>query len=159
MKIANILGLVISIAVCQLAGVIGSVFTSRTVTTWYVTLTKPSFTPPSWVFAPVWITLFLLMGVAAFMVWSKGLSDQRVKIALGMFILQLILNVLWSAMFFGLKSPLAGFIDIVILWSAILLTIMSFYRISTTAAVLLVPYFLWVSFAAVLNFSIWSLNR
>jgi tryptophan-rich sensory protein len=159
MKIANILGLVISVAVCQMAGVIGSVFTSRTVTTWYVTLIKPSFTPPSWVFAPVWITLFLLMGVAAFLVWSKGWSDQRVKIALGLFILQLILNALWSVMFFGLKSPLAGLIDIVILWCAILLTIISFYRISTTAAALLAPYFLWVSFAGILNFSIWSLNR
>lgn len=159
MKLANILGLVISIAVCQLAGVIGSVFTSRTVTTWYVTLAKPPFTPPSWVFAPVWIALFLLMGVAAFAVWSKGWNDQRVKIALSLFILQLILNVLWSAVFFGLRSPLAGLIDIVILWSAILLTMISFYRISTTAAALLVPYFLWVSFAGVLNFSIWSLNR
>ena len=150
--------LITSIIVCQLAGVVGSIFTTPAIPTWYATLRKPSFTPPNWVFSPVWISLFVLMGIAAFLVWNKGLSDQRVKTALGIFALQLILNVLWSAMFFGLRSPLAGLIEIAVLWVAILLTILYFFRVSEAAGILLIPYFLWVSFAAFLNFSIWRLN-
>jgi benzodiazapine receptor len=150
--------LIASIVVCQLAGVIGSIFTRSAIPAWYATLKKPSFTPPNWVFSPVWITLFVLMGIAAFLVWNKGLSDQRVKTALGIFVVQLILNVLWSAMFFGLRSPLAGLIEISVLWVAILLTILYFFRVSEAAGILLIPYILWVSFAAVLNFSIWKLN-
>jgi tryptophan-rich sensory protein len=155
---SDLLRLAVSIAVCQLAGFVGSFFTRISVGTWYAALKKPSFTPPNWVFSPVWITLFVLMGIAAFLVWNKGLSDQRVKTALGIFVVQLILNVLWSAMFFGLRSPLAGLIEIAALWVAILLTILYFFRISNTAGILLIPYILWVSFAAVLNFSIWKLN-
>ena len=150
--------LLISILICQLAGLIGSVFTTPAIPTWYRTLTKPSFTPPNWLFSPVWISLFVLMGISAFIVWHRGLSDKRVKIALSMFIVQLVLNTLWSVMFFGLRSPLAGFIEIIILWIAILLTVLRFLRISATAGILLIPYILWVSFAAVLNFSIWRLN-
>jgi benzodiazapine receptor len=154
----EILKLVMSIVICQLAGVIGSIFTTPAIPTWYASLEKPSFTPPNWVFSPVWIALFVLMGIAAFLVWNKGLSDKEVKIALSIFVAQLILNVLWSAMFFGLRSPLAGFIEIVILWIVILLTILYFLKVSKMAGILLVPYILWVSFAAVLNFSIWRLN-
>lgn len=154
----EILKLVMSIVICQLAGVIGSVFTTPAIPTWYATLKKPSFTPPNWVFSPVWITLFVLMGIAMFIVWSKGLSDEGVKIALSIFGVQLILNVLWSVMFFGLRSPLAGLIDIAVLWIAILVTILYFLKVSNMAGILLIPYILWVSFAAVLNFSIWRLN-
>jgi benzodiazapine receptor len=154
----GILNLVISLIICQLAGVLGSFFTRPAIATWYATLKKPSFTPPNWVFSPVWITLFVLMGIAAFMVWNRGLSDQKVKIALGIFAVQLILNVLWSVMFFGLRSPLAGLIEMAVLWIAILLTILYFFRVSNAAGMLLIPYILWVSFAAVLNFSIWRLN-
>jgi benzodiazapine receptor len=150
--------LITSIVICQLAGVIGSLFTRPAIPTWYATLEKPSFTPPNGVFSPAWITLFVLMGIAAFLVWNKGLSDQRVKIALSIFAVQLILNVLWSVMFFGLRSPLAGLIDIVILWIAISLTILYFFKVSNMAGILLIPYILWVSFAAGLNFSIWRLN-
>jgi tryptophan-rich sensory protein len=150
--------LIASIVICQLAGVIGSLFTTPAIPTWYATLRKPSFNPPNWIFSPVWITLFVLMGIAAFLVWNKGLSDQKVKIALSIFAVQLILNVLWSVMFFGLRSPLAGLFDIVVLWMAILLTILYFFRVSSAAGILLIPYILWVSFAAVLNFSIWRLN-
>jgi benzodiazapine receptor len=156
--LSDLLRLAVSIAVCQLAGFVGSVFTRISVGTWYAALKKPSFTPPNWVFSPVWITLFVLMGIAAFLVWNKGLSDQKVKTALGIFAVQLILNVLWSVMFFGLRSPLAGLIEIAVLWVAILLTILYFFKVSNTAGILLIPYFLWVSFAAVLNFSIWKLN-
>jgi tryptophan-rich sensory protein len=145
--------------VCQLAGVIGGLFTASSVGTWYATLTKPSFNPPNWLFSPVWITLYFLMGVALFLVWRQGLQTEGVKIALIVFGLQLALNTLWSLLFFGLKMPLLAFIEILILWCLILITILKFKKISKLAGLLLVPYLLWVSFAAVLNFFLWHLNR
>ena len=157
-KVIEIVKLVISIIICLLAGFIGSFFTAPAIPTWYATLNKPSFTPPNWLFAPVWTALFVLMGISAFLVWRKGLNNRQVKIALSIFSVQLILNILWSAMFFGLRSPIAGLIEIIILWVAILLTILIFFKISMTAGLLLIPYILWVSFAAVLNFFIWRLN-
>ena len=150
--------LLVSVLACQLAGVIGSVFTSPAIPGWYATLTKPGFIPPSWIFAPVWITLYLLMGISAFIVWRRGLALKEVRIGLGVFVAQLILNALWSVMFFGLRSPLAGFVVIVLLWLLILLTIALFRKVSMAAAVLLLPYILWVSYASVLNYSIWRLN-
>jgi len=157
-KLHNIVKLIISIVVCQCAGIIGSVFTTPAIPTWYATLQKPVFTPPSWLFAPAWITLYLLMGIAAFLIWRIGLSERRVKVALSIFLIQLALNALWSVVFFGLQSPLYGFIVIIVLWFMILLTMLRFARISSVAAWLLVPYILWVSFASVLNISIWVLN-
>lgn len=159
MMTTSVLKLIASIVLCQMAGVIGAIFTTSAVPTWYATLKKPPFTPPGWVFSPVWITLYLLMGVSAFVVWSKGWGDGRVRMALGLFAVQLVLNALWSLMFFGLRSPLAGFVNIVALWIFILLTMLYFFKVSTAAGTLLVPYILWVSFAAVLNFSILVLNR
>ncbi len=150
--------LLISLLVCQCAGLIGSAFTTPAIPTWYAALQKPSFTPPNWLFAPAWITLYLLMGIAAFLVWRVGLDDRRVRVALMIFLIQLVLNALWSVAFFGLQSPLYGFIVIILLWFAILLTILKFARISSAAAWLLVPYILWVSFASALNISIWVLN-
>lgn len=157
-KSIEIAKLVASIIICQGAGLIGSIFTTPAIPTWYEALRKPFFRPPNWLFAPVWITLFTLMGISAFLVWRKGLGDPQVKVALSIFFVQLILNTLWSVVFFGLRSPLGGFIVIAILWVAILLTILNFYKISVTAGLLLVPYILWVSFAAILNLSIWRLN-
>ena len=151
--------LAISIGASQMAGVIGSLFTARTVSSWYLILRKPDWTPPSGVFAPVWITLYLLMGVAAFLVWRRGLGHEGVRTALALFVLQLVLNALWSAAFFGARSPLAGLLVIVVLWVAILATMISFLRVSAGAGLLLVPYILWVSFAAALNWSIFTLNR
>jgi len=156
-KIKDILKLVISIALCQLAGFIGSLFTTPAIPTWYKTLNKPFFTPPNWIFGPVWISLFILMGISLFMLWQTQ-DHPRFKTALIFFFVQLILNVLWSAAFFGLRSPLLGFIDIVLLWVAILLTIQHCLRISRIAGLLLLPYMIWVSFAVVLNFSLWILN-
>lgn len=150
--------LVVSILVCQLAGIIGSVFTAPAIPTWYAQLKKPIFTPPSWLFAPAWITLFFLMSISLYLIWSRGLDKKQVRNSLIIFAVQLILNILWSLLFFGLRSPLLGLIDIVLLWFAILATILNFYRISPKAAFLLIPYILWVSFAALLNFSIWQLN-
>ncbi len=157
-KINNILKLVTSIFICLFAGFIGSIFTSPSIPTWYATLTKPSFNPPSWIFAPVWTTLFVLIGISLYMVWNKGLQDKKVKISLFIFSVQLVLNVLWSFLFFGLHSPFYAFLEIIILWAAIVLTIVNFFKVSRTAGLLLLPYIFWVSFAAILNFSIWRLN-
>jgi len=149
--------LIISIVICQLAGLIGSVFNIASLPTWYAGLSKPSFNPPNWVFGPVWTILFLLMGVSFYLVWNHGFSNS--KIALWLFILQLVLNILWSALFFGLRNPGIAFVEIILLWISIAVTIFSFYSISRPAAWLMVPYILWVTFAAVLNFSIWMLNK
>ena len=157
-KRPDIYKLIIALVVCQVAGFIGSVVTRPAVSTWYAELNKPRFTPPDWLFAPVWIGLYILMGVAAFLVWRRGLHHQVVKRALVFFGVQLVLNVLWSFLFFGLRSPLAGLIGISILGIAIILTVQSFLQASRTAGLLLIPYFLWVSFATGLNLSIWWLN-
>jgi len=154
----DIIKLAISIVICQGAGVIGSLFTRSSIPTWYATIEKPSFTPPNWVFTPVWITLFGLMGISLFIIWRRGLAEKKIGKALGIFGVQLILNILWSALFFGLRSPLAGLIDIAVLWIAIALTCFYFYMISKAAGVLLAPYLVWASFAVVLNASIWRLN-
>jgi tryptophan-rich sensory protein len=154
----EILKLVVSIIICQLAGFIGSIFTTPAIPGWYAALVKPTFTPPNWVFAPVWTSLYLLMGISAFLVWRKGLDNHLVDSGLRIFILQLFLNTLWSFLFFGLKFPFLGFLEIVLLWVAILLAILSFFRVSKLAGILLLPYLLWVSFAVILNFSIWRLN-
>ena len=157
-KLKDILKLLVSVFACQCAGLIGSIFTMNAIPTWYATLQKPSFTPPNWLFAPAWVTLYLLMGISAFIVWRRGLSNPQVRKALVVFVIQLILNALWSVIFFGLQSHVSGVIVIVALWIAILLTILKFSKISSLATVLLLPYILWVSFAAVLNVSIWLLN-
>lgn len=154
----NIIKLIIAIIVSNLAGVIGSLFTSPSIPGWYSQLNRPSFNPPSWVFAPVWTTLYLLMGVSAFFVWKKGFDRRDVRIALGIFLTQLFLNSIWSIIFFSLHSPFGAFVEIIFLWSAILLTVVYFWKISKPAAYLLLPYIFWVSFAAFLNFFIWQLN-
>lgn len=146
------------VIVCQLAGFIGAIFTAPAIGTWYAALAKPPFNPPGWVFAPVWTLLFFLMGVSAYLVWREGFGRKEVRTALSMFGVQLALNVLWSVLFFGLHSPLYALLDILLLWAAIFLTMRSFYAISRDAGFLLVPYLLWVSFALVLNLSIYLLN-
>ncbi len=158
MKTNNAFKLIIAIIVSELAGIIGSVFTTPSIASWYAGLIKPALNPPPWVFGPVWTTLFLLMGIAAFLVWRKGLDRKDVKIALGIFLGQLVLNTFWSIIFFGLHSPGSAFVEIIFLWLAILATIIAFARISKLAAWLLIPYILWVSFASYLNFMIWTLN-
>ena len=157
-NLIEILKLVISLAFCQLAGFIGSLFTTPSIPTWYAALNKPAFNPPNSIFGPVWTTLFLLMGISAYLIWRKGVHDKNVKIALLIFIVQLLLNVTWSFLFFGLHSPSSAFFEIIILWLAILVTVFSFMKISKPAGILLLPYLLWVSFASVLNFSLWKLN-
>lgn len=151
--------LVISIIICLAAGFIGSLFTTTGPDSWYSNINKPSFNPPGWIFGPVWTLLYILMGISLYLVWQKGIADPHVKIALLIFAVQLVLNIMWSILFFGMQSPMLALIEIVLLWVFILLTITHFYPISRTAAYLLIPYILWVSFAAILNFSIFMLNK
>lgn len=155
---ANVIALIIAIGVSEAAGLIGMLFTADTVTTWYPALTQPVLTPPNWLFGPVWVILYALMGVAAFLVWRAGIHSHTVRIALLAFGVQLILNAAWSVLFFGLQSPGLALIEIVLLWCAIVWTLFAFARVSRTAAYLLLPYLLWTSFAVYLNAGIWLLN-
>lgn len=155
----DILKLMAAIGISQLAGGIDAIATAQNVRDWYSTLNKPSFNPPSSVFAPVWTTLFTLMGIAAWLVWRKGLDNRTVRVALILFLVQLVLNTLWSFLFFEWHLTLAAFVELLVLWVAILLTIIWFYKVSLTATILMIPYIIWVSFAGVLNFAIWWLNR
>ena len=157
-RLQDVLRLFVSLAACFSAGFIGSIFTRDSVRDWYTLLLKPAFTPPPWLFAPVWFLLYVLMGISAFLIWRKGIRDSQIRESLVIFIIQLFLNILWSYAFFVLKSPLYGLIVIVPLWTAILLTIINFYRASKTASFLLVPYIIWISYATALNFSIYILN-
>ncbi len=158
MSMINFLKLILCIALAQAAGLIGTIFTMPAIGTWYATLARPELAPPNWIFAPVWTTLYLLMGIAAFLVWQKGLDRKEVKVALAIFGVQLVLNTLWSIIFFGLQSPGWAFVEIVFLWTAIVATIIAFAKVSKPAAWLLAPYILWVSFAGYLNFMIFWLN-
>ena len=142
-------------AVCFGAAWLGSRFTRPALTPWYASLAKPAWTPPNWAFAPAWTVLFALMAVAGWLVWQR---TGLVSIPIGLFALQLVLNVGWSALFFGLKSPAAGMVEIVLLWLAILATTIVFWRVSRVAGWLFVPYLAWVAYAASLNFAIWRMN-
>lgn len=150
--------LVFSIILVNILGSIGAIFTTPSIPTWYATINKPSFNPPNWVFAPAWTLLFTLIGISLFLVWEKGFKTRESRIAISIFGVQLFFNVLWSVLFFGLKSPGYAFAEILVLWIFILLNIILFYRISKKAGLLLIPYICWVSFAALLNYYVWILN-
>lgn len=150
--------LLVSLAVPQAVGILSGLATARGVREWYPALAKPSFNPPSWVFAPVWTALYLAMGVAAWLVWRRGLDTPGVRVALLAFLVQLALNGLWSLLFFGLRSPGLAFAEIVVLWGAIGVTTLLFFRQVAAAGWLMAIYWAWVTFAAVLNLSIWRLN-
>jgi benzodiazapine receptor len=181
MKIKNVLKLIIAVVICELAGSIGSIFTTPAISGWYAMLQKPLLNPPNWVFGPVWITLYALMGISLYLVsknnwqvknhileggqrtwnylserfWTGSWQKQNV---IAIFSIQILLNILWSFVFFGLKLPSVAFFEILALWIAILYTIINFYRISKAAAYLLLPYIIWVSFATYLNYMLWILN-
>lgn len=154
----NLFKLLIAVIGCELVGIIATPFTLSAIPTWYSTLNKPPFSPPNWIFGPVWTSLYFLMGASAFLIWKKGLKKKHVKEALYYFIAQLVFNFMWSILFFGLKSPIFGLLDILVLWVLILITMIKFYKLSKPAAYLLIPYLLWVSFATLLNLSIVFLN-
>jgi len=150
--------LVVAVFLCELVGALGTVFTAPALDGWYGTLQQPWFTPPNWVFGPVWTTLFALLGVAVWLVWRADTSERAVRVAFAAFAVQFALNVSWSGVFFGLRWPLGGFAVIVALWLAILATVWAFDRVDRRAALLLVPYLAWVTFAGVLNYQLWRLN-
>ena len=152
--------IVIALAICLMVGYSASIVTTPSVETWYPTIAKPVFNPPNWIFMPVWTLLYILMAVAAGLVWDKiKEQNEEVKKALGFFLIQLILNAVWSYLFFGLKNPMLALIEIILLWLLIYETFLQFKKINKTAGYLLIPYMAWVAFAAVLNGSIWWLNR
>lgn len=154
----KILKIILTVFVCLSIGFLSSLITQSSVNDWYITLNKPSFNPPNWLFAPVWTVLYIIMGIAAGVVWGKGFHHIWVKTALYHFGFQLLLNALWSMVFFGLKNVMPALIVIVALLIAIALTIKWFNVVSKKAALLMIPYFLWVCFAALLNYKIWELN-
>lgn len=150
--------LLAAIVICQLAGVVGSVFTVPAISTWYAALQKPWFNPPNWLFGPVWVLLYTLMGVAMYLVWEKGAKKKAVSESMGYFGAQLFLNAMWSFLFFGLRSPFYGVLCILPLLCLIAMTTQKFYKVSRNAGLLMVPYLAWTSFATLLNISVWLLN-
>lgn len=150
--------LIASIALCELTGILGTPFTIAAIPTWYVFLNKPPFAPPNWLFGPAWTTLYLLMGISFYLIWKQGFNQKKVRIAVYYFLAQLFFNFTWSIAFFGLRSPLLGLINILILLALIIVTMIKFKPLSQAAFYLLVPYVLWVSFATLLNASIVVLN-
>jgi len=153
----NLPKLAISIIIPLAVGFISSFFTRDSIPTWYNTLVKPALSPPNWIFFPVWTLLYVMMGVSLYLVWRKGFNNKT-KTAIYIFSAQLLLNFLWTFLFFGLKSMLPAFVEIVVLWVMILITIVRFYRISKEAAYLLIPYIIWVSFASYLNLATFLVN-
>jgi len=160
MKLNKITKIVVALIICLMVGYSASIVTRPSVETWYPTIIKPSFNPPNWIFMPVWTLLYILMAVAAGLVWDKiKEQNQEVKVALGFFLIQLTLNAIWSYIFFGLKNPMLALIEIALLWLMIYETYLKFIKINKTAGYLLIPYMAWVAFAGILNASIWWLNR
>ena len=152
----KIIKLLASILLCLIVGLGGSIFTFKEIPGWYAGLQKPFFSPPNWIFGPVWTTLYILMGIAFYLIWIKGKKNKKAMIIFGW---QLAANFLWSMLFFGMHSPALALVDIVALWTLIYLTIKEFSKISKFSAYLLYPYLAWVSFASLLNAAVWWLNR
>lgn len=150
------------IIITQFVGLIGSFFTMPNIKSWYFFLKKPSFSPPNWVFAPVWTVLYLLMGISAFLIFIAGFEKEEqkkeTKIALIFYFVQLLINIIWSFVFFEAKNLFLSFLTIIILWFFILFTLIKFWKIRKNAGILLIPYLFWVSFALVLNLRVWQLN-
>lgn len=150
----------IVVVICLVVGYVSGMVTRASITTWYPTLIKPSFNPPNWIFAPVWTSLYIMMGIAAGLVWNQITTHKEaVTKALQFFTIQLVLNALWSYLFFGLHNLILATIEVVLLWLMIFETYSQFTKISKTAGYLLLPYLAWVSFASVLTASIWWLNQ
>lgn len=153
----SILKLVGSIALCQSAGLIGSFFTVSSIQNWYNLLNQPSFRPPNWLFGPVWTILYTLMGISFYLIWIK--KGPLVKQALTIFLIHLFFNATWSIVFFGLHNIFLALINILVIWVFIVVLINKFWSLDKRASILLIPYLAWVSFATILNYSIWILNR
>lgn len=159
MKLKSLIEVAVSILICQTAGFIGAFFTASNVPTWFATIKKPVFNPPNWIFGPVWITLYFLMGIALYLIWLKRGEHPQANLGIYLFLGHLVLNALWSAIFFGAHEICWAFAEIIILWASILFIMWLFYKIDKRATYLLIPYILWVTFASVLNYSICILNK
>ena len=159
MDSSDIIKLITSILASFAAGGIGILFTFKAIPTWYAGLKKPPYTPPNWLFGPVWTTLYILMGISVFLVWRNGLAVNGALLAFTLFWVQLVLNALWSIVFFGMKSKVGGVITIIVLWLLILATVITSFQVSGCAGALLIPYIVWVSIASYLNIGVWLLNR
>jgi len=156
--IHNPVKFILSLSACFIVAALGSWVTVPSISSWYITLVKPDFNPPNWIFGPVWTALFFMMAIAWYLVWTAKGKQKAIVISSGVFLLQLLLNFSWSFLFFFLHQPFLAFVDIIFLWFAILLTMIHFWRVTKLAGQLLIPYLAWVSFAAVLNLSIVLLN-
>ena len=156
--VQKVLKFIISIIICQSAGIFGSLFTFDSISDWYVTLEKPAFAPPNWIFGPVWITLYFLMGLSLYIVWKDELKSKTRNAFFVVFGIQLILNALWSFLFFGLRSPFLGLLDIILLDIMVIVTIIYAKSISKLAIILLIPYLIWIVFASFLNYVIFLVN-
>jgi tryptophan-rich sensory protein len=154
----KIIKLLFLIIICEGVGLLGTIFTLPSITTWYMALNKAPFNPPPWIFGPAWTTLYFLMGLSWFLLLQKKLKKQKNFLVI-LFTVQLFLNFLWSVIFFGMHLPLIAFVEIIFLWISIALLIVDFWKYSKPAAVLLIPYLCWVSFASVLNLFVALLNR
>lgn len=152
------IALIASIGIAQLAGIIGSIFTTPNISTWYASLTKPAWNPPNWLFGPVWLTLFVLMGIASYRIWLQRKKPEVVGV-LVIYVTHLAVNIAWSMLFFGAKLLDVAFYEIIVLWLLIGYLIIRFHRIDKLAGYLLIPYFAWVSFATLLNYTVWMLNK
>ncbi|HIH32055.1 TPA: tryptophan-rich sensory protein [Candidatus Woesearchaeota archaeon] len=148
--------LIVSIVICLLMGFIAGMSTSKSIDSWYSKIKKPSFNPPNWIFGPVWTILYVLMGISLYLMWTSKIDN---RLAIMFFVIQLVLNFLWSYLFFSMHNPLLAFIDIALLWIMIILTMIYAYPVSQTASLLMIPYILWVTFASILNLSIYLLNK
>jgi tryptophan-rich sensory protein len=157
MRTRDLVGFIAILALCLAASAVGGAATASSVGTWYQTLAKPAFNPPNWIFAPVWTALYFMMAIAAWRVWRRdGLTGARAEATL--FALQLVLNMVWSILFFGLRSTGAAMVEIFVLLLAILATTVVFWQRDRVAGMLFIPYAVWVAFAAVLNVALWRLN-
>ncbi len=156
--VQKVLKFIISIIICQSAGIFGSLFTFDSISDWYVTLEKPAFAPPNWIFGPVWITLYFLMGLSLYIVWKDELKSKTRNAFFVVFGIQLILNALWSFLFFGLRSPFLGLLDIILLDIMVIVTIIYTKSISKLTMILLIPYLIWIVFASFLNYVIFLVN-
>lgn len=152
--------ILIMVVTCLAVGYLSGIVTRESIAEWYQFIEKPSFNPPNWVFQPVWSALYVMMGVAGGLVWDKiDSKSEEVKKALKFFAIQLALNALWSVLFFGLKNPMLALVEIILLWLMIYETYLKFSRINSVSGYLFIPYLMWVGFAAILNASIWWLNK
>lgn len=151
--------MIVFAGLCLSIGSLGTLFTIPAIPGWYAGLAKPFFSPPNWIFGPVWTILYILMGISAFFIWSKGTKNKKVREALKLFAIQLFLNAIWSPVFFGARNLLLALLIIIAMWIYIVKTIMAFSKLDKNASYLLYPYIAWVSFATILNFSVWLLNK